>query len=90
MRMTNDFDAAAPKGSLVARTVHGSEPGAEVLHLPLSLIPGNAVTLLNFSCQVFAIAFGHLQVIVGQFSPLRLCFPGPLFPVSFYLVFVYC
>jgi hypothetical protein len=53
-----------------------SEPGAELLDLPLSLIPGNSVALLDFSRQVFAITFRNLQIIVGKLSPLGFCLAG--------------
>ena len=54
----------------------------EFLHLLLGLVAGHAVALLQLAGEVFGIAFGHLQVVVGQLAPLGLDAAAELFSLA--------
>jgi len=52
-------------------------------------IPRYPVTLLQATGQVFAVAFGLLEVVIRELAPLFLELAGKLFPLAFHLVFVH-
>src|SRR5262249_42709399 len=69
------------KGGIAAPRM--SQRAIEILDLPFRLVPGDSVAFLDFSCQVFAIAVGNLEVVVGQPAPLGLELAGELLPLAF-------
>src|SRR5215471_14486746 len=58
----------------------------EIVHLAFRNVFGYAVTLLNLADQLLALSLDHLQIAVGQLSPLLPDFSGILFPFTFHLV----
>ena len=44
-----------------------------VVHVLVDLVLGEAVALLQLAFELFAAAFDHIEVVVGEFTPLFLC-----------------
>src|SRR5690606_32792421 len=58
-------------------------PTEELVDVPVGLVPGVAVALLDTSDQLVVVPFGYLQVVVGEFPPLFLDVAFELVPVAF-------
>src|SRR5450631_107399 len=54
-----------------------------VVHIPVDLILGKTVALLQLAFELFAAAFDHVEIVVGEFAPLLLRGALELFPVPF-------
>src|SRR5215207_5228599 len=60
-----------------------------VLDLPFGFVAADAVTFLDASEQLVALAGDDVEVVVGQLAPLLLGLALELFPVAFDGVFVH-
>src|SRR5450432_2574603 len=54
-----------------------------VVHIPVDLILGKTVALLQLAFELFTSAFDHVEIVVGEFAPLFLRGALELFPVPF-------
>jgi hypothetical protein len=61
----------------------------KVSYLTFRFFAGNSVPLLYSADELILFSFNDLPIIVGQFTPLLLCFPDELFPVALDLVGVH-
>src|SRR5215469_12888538 len=52
-------------------------------HLALGFLLGNSVALLNFADQTLTLSMNHVEIIVGEFSPLRPDSALHLHPLTF-------
>src|ERR1700760_4096019 len=57
-----------------------------VVHVFVNLVLGEAVALLQFAFELFAAAFDHVEIVIGEFAPLLLGLALDLLPVTFDLV----
>ena len=53
------------------------------------LVLGHAVTLLDLASQIFRVAFGNIEIIVGQLAPLLLDAALELLPLALDSIFVH-
>jgi hypothetical protein len=54
-----------------------------VVHILVDLILGKTVALLQLAFELFAAAFDHVEIVVGEFAPLLLRGALELLPVPF-------
>ena len=80
---------ARSRRTIPAEAASRLQASAKFLYLLVRLIPGDTVTFLDLSGEVFAIALGDLDIVISQLAPLRLELAGELFPLSLDLVFVH-
>src|SRR5258705_4721273 len=71
----------APVGSLLL--VHALEPRIDV---PLRLVLGIAVALLQPAGELGALAFDHVEVVIGELAPLLLRPAFELFPIALHTI----
>lgn len=58
----------------------------EFVDLLLGLFTRIAVTLLQSPDELIATPFHHVEIIISELSPLHLCAPFKLSPLSLYLI----
>src|SRR5258708_7751597 len=54
-----------------------------VIDIPVNLILGKTVALLQLAFELLASAFDHVEIVIGEFAPLLLGLALELFPVAF-------
>src|SRR6202043_4170815 len=86
LAMTNK-KAPAETGALrsfsAAKLLQRPEP---VIDIPVNLILGKAVALLQLAFELLAAAFDHIEIVIGELAPLLLGLALELLPITFNLV----
>src|SRR5262245_60256227 len=79
--MPNATAAAARPPPFALRSV--LQPGIDLL---LGLVLGVPITLLQAAGELLALAFDHVDIVVGELAPVLLHFAFELVPVSFHTI----